>query len=177
MKPTAKHRSLVAGLSKEFGVLVRFAGRAPSNLRGFYGVCKPRSGRISLYETDIPSEAWFLSCLYHEICHVLCFRLRKYANYHTDRDFYPWRLRERAMAMRLEARITLRAERYVDRMARRMVAERHPGVNFEFSYEKPEDVALLKPRIAWLLDEAREAESRTRRRAMRSGLGRSRNMD
>lgn len=74
-----------------------------------------------------------LSVLFHEICHIICYRTHKFHNYHNPE-----------VDRKIKAKIALRAERFVDKMAKKELYNYDSEVMFWESYQDPESAKWLK---------------------------------
>ena len=90
-----------------------------------------RHGNVALYNECSISEFW--SCVFHEMCHVLAGRQRKYHKYHLD---YHIDSIYKTIAVR---KIGLRAELYVDKKAEGLMKIFLPDIPYIRSYRSIEE--------------------------------------
>lgn len=82
-------------------------------------------------EIELRDEA--LSILFHEICHIICYRNKIFWNYHN-----PVSPNEK------KAKIALRAERFVDKMAKNKLKKYDPDCMFFESYIDPDSAQWMR---------------------------------
>ncbi len=103
------------------------------------GRCIPASSRVWIYMYPHWTTEDFLSCAMHEACHVFCYREGKYKTYHS------WTGSTRNKNVIKTIRHTaLRAERYVDKRAERLMRKLFPKIRYKRSYRSKSDVEYLR---------------------------------
>jgi len=75
----------------------------------------------------------FVSTILHEICHIVAYRQGKFKLYHSDNT------KTKANILGI-IRTGLRAERYVDAQAKKLMKGLFPGMRYDYSYNLKEDV-------------------------------------
>jgi hypothetical protein len=126
-----RHREVfLREIADEFSVKFVVKEKHEPGMAGFYGYAVGEV--ITLFHSEIPSYAWFICIAFHEIGHVLCTRAGRFKAYHDG------------VPRRTCVSTALRAERYVDAIAREFVRRRFPKIKFQESYTSSGDVKLLK---------------------------------
>lgn len=106
---------------KQFDVRVHFVKRSHSLAYGSLSLIE--IGVEESYPTN--SKLW--STVFHELAHIICYRENLYKTYHHEN-------RSKKKFARYIRRYGLRAERFVDNMAKKMMKEYFPKIKFEDSY-------------------------------------------
>ena len=75
----------------------------------------------------------FYSEFFHEIAHIWCYRNERYIRYHTDDGDNKYM-----------HRIALRAERFVDKIGKKLMSDLFCDITYLPQYDDPEDVVDLK---------------------------------
>jgi hypothetical protein len=91
------------------------------------------------YEIDTIQS--FLSKAFHELAHLHCFENRKYVNYHSYRPLTD------VQTNILAIKTAIRAEKYTDRVAQKLMNTYFPGIPYKKGYDK-EGVQIF--REVWL---------------------------
>ncbi len=110
---------------KNYGIKYRIR-----NVKNCMGSASVFNNTIELSSCNIKTRKELLSVTFHEICHILCYRAKKYYNYH----YYT----EKPMKNKIKTliRTGLKAEKYVDKVAKKLIKNYYPKFKFEISYDK-----------------------------------------
>jgi len=85
------------------------------------------TGLIEMSKFVTRNSQIFWSILLHELCHCICFQKKLYYNYH---NLEPSNTKE----LRRFRRIAYKAERFVDKMAAKMMEDYFPGMPYKYQY-------------------------------------------
>jgi len=119
----------IEDLCKQFGIKVKLI-----NLKNAGGTANVFSREIILNKKFIKinnPDKYTLHIVCHEICHILGFDNNKYINYYTKA--YQSAPLNNVKHIR---KIALKAERYTDKMARKMVKSAYPDMVYYSIYPK-----------------------------------------
>ena len=95
---------------------------------------------------EITTDSQFMSVVLHEISHIICYRTGKYKNFHhtyTYMDNIP------TNTLKTIIRTALRAERYVEKQASKLMKQKCPELKYINSYDNEEIVSWWK--MNWLI--------------------------
>lgn len=113
------YMSIMNDLAKEHGCKIKW------NLRdGEAGSFNVLSGTIYLHAALIYNEEDLWSTFFHELTHARCIFLKKYMKFHN-----PY-----CLDFEYKDRIKLRAERYVEREAAKLMKIYFPILEYKYSY-------------------------------------------
>lgn len=121
------HKKLKA-IAKKFGVKM-IIQRDEEGLEGAYGYAYSWRGFIKVFYSSKSTNRRIISVVFHEIAHCLNYRDGKFLAYHsgkTDAD-----------NLRKILYTGLKAERYTDNRARKMIESYSPATPYMDGYEKP----------------------------------------
>lgn len=130
-------KNIIKHLSKLYNVKYRL-----KNLKDTGGLANLELEIIEVNkEFGMPSKKRemdvFISTIFHEVCHIIATRNRKYAMYHnSDLDSQK--------DIDLFRRYALRAELYVDKMAQKMCKKLFPKVRYNKTYRSKREREYLK---------------------------------
>lgn len=105
---------------KQYDVKVHFVKRSYSLAYGGLDL-------IEIGTETYPTDSKLWSMVFHELAHVVCYREGLYKEYHHENRSN----KKYAIYIR---RYGLRAERFVDKMAKKMMKKHFPKMKFEDSY-------------------------------------------
>lgn len=125
MNPTLRRELLL--IAHSYSIKIRFVKQKTTS-----GLCFFKAGMIWINpEIDRRDEA--LSVLFHEICHMICYRKKLYWNYHNPKA-----------SNKKKSKIAVKAERFVDKMAKKELYLYDPECMFFESYQDNESAKWLK---------------------------------
>lgn len=104
-----------------------------SNLDYSYAKCKEGEIVIGLKNVDINNRRELLSTMFHEAAHIVNYNNNKYYKYHHDLG-----------GKKYLRRIALRAERYTDKVGRKLMKEHYPDVRYLAGYRTKENQQWLR---------------------------------
>jgi len=125
-KPNKNFKKEVRDFLKLFDVRVHFVKKGGSS-----ALVEDDLIEIDLREADTVQGLW--SAVFHELAHILCFRMGVYKTYHHET------LPRKKMAIYVR-RYGLRAERYVDRMGEGLMKVFFPNMEYRHCYNTKSDV-------------------------------------
>ena len=123
--PSKELKKAVRSFLKCFNVRTHFVRK------GWSSAIEDKLIEIDTRETNNLNELW--SIVFHELSHVLCYRNGKYDKYH--KEILPYN--ELAIYVR---KYGLRAERYVDKVAKTLMNVYFPQYTFIEAYRTEEDI-------------------------------------
>lgn len=95
-----------------------------------YANCE--ASEVILFLDKIKNIKRFLEVCYHEFSHIICYRNNKYINYHTLGNKYITKISTKQLKSCLYT--SLKAERYVDNLAKIIIENDYPNIEYEGSY-------------------------------------------
>jgi hypothetical protein len=129
---------IVRDIKKRTGVdfTFRFVPMADTYLEASVDIQK----KFIAVNSSIPwDRAKFISAILHEVSHIIAAKTGVYKIYHS----WPVRVKNRAAFFRT----ALRAERYVDKYAKKMMKDLYPGVRYKPSYFNKKDVIWFNKQL------------------------------
>lgn len=116
-------RDVLSGLAREYGVRLYFNGKTNSLGQARYW------GRSISINKDQPTAS-MVSVFFHELGHIHCYDEGKWRSYHNTKPPYKMTDREKQLMIRT----ALRAERWIDRWARREMRKHFPRLRYITNY-------------------------------------------
>jgi hypothetical protein len=92
------------------------------NRAGSYAECP--KGRIVIGTKDNKTRRELICTTFHEIAHILNYRNNKFARYHNGK----W------LPRAYYSKVALKAERYTDKVAAKLMKKIHPTVQYDYAY-------------------------------------------
>jgi hypothetical protein len=125
MKPTKREQTVhnIKNLAKEYGVRLYFNGRTDS-----LGQARFWTRSISVNKDLTPRQ--MLSVFFHELGHIYCHEVGKWAGYHNPKSPDEMTDQEKTIVIKT----ALKAERWVDNWARQEMTKHFPGVKYYTNY-------------------------------------------
>jgi predicted SprT family Zn-dependent metalloprotease len=123
-------KTIARELCQMFGVKYRGVHRS---LQWGWAYANVFEGEIFINLGHKCTKNVFISAVLHEICHIIAHRQGKFKLYHADNT-------DNKDNIRAILRTGLRAERYVDNQAKALMKGLFPGMRYDYSYLRKEDV-------------------------------------
>lgn len=94
------------------------------DINGSYVLCEVREIVLELQEIYTLERLW--SIVFHELCHIICYEEGIYYKYHHNNN------------KKYNIRYGLRIEKFIDRMAEKLMKDYLPGLEFKPCYGEAE---------------------------------------
>jgi hypothetical protein len=131
-KPSQEYKTIVRNFLKQFNVPIHYRKSSSHYCDG---------DKIVIDFDAVSSIQILWSTVFHELAHILCFKLKLYEKYH----YAIYSKRKEAIYMR---RYGLRAERFVDKKGSVLMRKFLPKIPYSRSYVKKQDCQWFRDRIA-----------------------------
>ena len=122
---TKELKEEIRNVLKAFDVRIHFVDTSHSS-------ADMKNNLIHLSKNNQNTLQWIWSCVFHELCHILCHRQGLYKKYHHYVGYWD-NYRQFALYMR---RYGLRAERFVDKKAGALMKIHFPNIPFVAAYDQ-----------------------------------------